>query len=179
MPSVSYLKAAEYQDAHPGYSDPLDEQDFIVNTVNQIEQSRYWKSTAIVVTYDDSDGWYDHVNSPRVNGSNDPTTDQAVCTSTPIRLGNTPDRCGYGPRLPLLVISPYTRDNYVSHRVTDQSSVVSFIEGNWLNGQRIGRGSFDMIAGSLDGPGGVLDFRVRPQFRPLILNPTTGEVVSG
>ena len=70
MPAVSYLKAAEYQDAHPGYSDPIDEQHFLVNTVNQIEQSRYWASTAIVITYDDSDGWYDHQNSPRVNGSN-------------------------------------------------------------------------------------------------------------
>jgi phospholipase C len=179
LPSVSYLKAAEYQDAHPGYSDPLDEQDFIVNTVNQIEQSRYWKSTAIVITYDDSDGWYDHVDSPRVNGSHDPATDQAVCTSAPVRLGDTPDRCGYGPRLPLLVVSPYTRDNYVSHRLTDQSSVVRFIENNWLRGQRIGHGSFDVIAGRLDGPGGVLDFRVRPHFRPLILNPTTGEVASG
>ena len=60
MPAVSYLKAAAYQDAHPGYSDPIDEQHFVVNTVNQIEESRYWKSTAIVITYDDSDGWYDH-----------------------------------------------------------------------------------------------------------------------
>ena len=71
MPAVSYLKAAEYQDGHPGYSDPLDEQNFIVNTVNEIEQSKYWSSTAIVITYDDSDGWYDHQPSTIVNGSND------------------------------------------------------------------------------------------------------------
>ena len=178
MPAVSYLKAAEYQDAHPGYSDPLDEQNFIVNTVNEIEQSKFWKSTAIVITYDDSDGWYDHQNSPRVNGSNDPTTDQAVCTSKPVKLGSINDRCGYGPRLPLVVISPYTRSNYVSHNVTDQSSVTSFIENNWLHGQRIGSGSYDKIAGNLAGRGGVLDFNVRPQFKPLILNPTTGAVVS-
>ena len=50
MPAVSYLKAAEYQDGHPGYSDPLDEQTFLVNTINQIEQSKYWASTAIVIT---------------------------------------------------------------------------------------------------------------------------------
>jgi phospholipase C len=178
MPAVSYLKAAEYQDAHPGYSDPLDEQNFIVNTVNEIEQSKFWKSTAIVITYDDSDGWYDHQNSPRVNGSNDPATDQAVCTSKPVKLGSINDRCGYGPRLPLVVISPYTRSNYVSHNVTDQSSVTSFIENNWLHGQRIGSGSYDKIAGNLAGRGGVLDFNVRPQFKPLILNPTTGAVVS-
>jgi phospholipase C len=178
MPAVSYLKAAEYQDAHPGYSDPLDEQNFIVNTVNKIEESKFWKSTAIVITYDDSDGWYDHQNSPRPNGSHDSTTDQAVCTSTPTRLGSFQDRCGYGPRLPLVVISPYTRSNYVSHNLTDQSSVVSFIENNWLRGQRLGRGSFDVLAGNLAGWGGVLDFHTRPNFRPLILNPTTGAVVS-
>ena len=70
MPAVSYLKAAEYQDGHAGYSDPLDEQTFLVNTINQIEESKYWKSTAIVITWDDSDGWYDHQVMPIVNGSN-------------------------------------------------------------------------------------------------------------
>jgi phospholipase C len=177
MPAVSYLKAAEYQDAHPGYSDPIDEQNFIVNTVNKIEESKFWKSTAIVITYDDSDGWYDHQNSPRPNGSHDSTTDQAVCTGTPTRLGSFQDRCGYGPRLPLVVISPYTRSNYVSHNLTDQSSVVSFIENNWLHGQRLGHGSFDVLAGNLAGWGGVLDFHTRPNFKPVILNPTTGAVV--
>jgi phospholipase C len=178
MPAVSFLKAAEYQDAHPGYSDPIDEQKFIVSTVNQIEQSKYWKSTAIVVTYDDSDGWYDHQNSPRVNGSNDPATDQAVCTSTPIKLGTYADRCGYGSRLPLIVISPYTRQNYVSHNVTDQSSVTKLIEDNWLHGQSTGNGSYDAVAGSLDARGGVLDFRTWPHYSPVILDATTGEVVS-
>jgi phospholipase C len=177
MPAVSYLKAAEYQDAHPGYSDPIDEQHFLVNTINQIEQSRYWKSTAIVITYDDSDGWYDHQSAPRANGSNT-TEDAAVCTTAPVRIGDTPDRCGYGPRLPLVVISPYTRENYVSHNVTDQSSVVKFIEDNWVGGQSTGPGSFTRIAGSLAAPGGVLDFRARPHFNPVILSPTTGEVVS-
>jgi phospholipase C len=178
MPAVSFLKAAEYQDAHPGYSDPIDEQNFIVNTVNQIEQSKFWKSTAIVVTYDDSDGWYDHQNSPRINGSNDPATDQPVCTSTPIRLGTFKDRCGYGSRLPFVVISPYTRSDYVSHNVIDQSSVINFIEDNWLHGQRIGGGSYDVAGTALDAPGGVLDFRARPHFSQVILNPSTGEVVS-
>jgi phospholipase C len=177
MPAVSYLKAAEYQDAHPGYSDPLDEQNFVVNAINQIEKSRYWKSTAIVVTYDDSDGWYDHQNSPRVNGSHT-AQDAAVCTSKPVVLGKYPDRCGYGMRVPLLVISPYTRVNYISHNLTDQSSVIKFIEDNWLSGQRLGGGSFDQIAGSLAGRGGVLDFHARPQFDRVLLDPATGEVVS-
>jgi phospholipase C len=178
MPSVSFLKAAEYQDAHPGYSDPLDEQNFLVNTVNQIEESKYWASTAIIITYDDSDGWYDHQVSPIVNGS-DTAADEAICTSVAQKLGNTPDRCGFGPRLPLVVISPWTRENYVSSNLTDTASVTKFIEDNWLHGEQTGSGSYTAISGNLDAPGGVLDFRTRPHLRPLILNPTTGEVVSG
>ena len=140
MPAVSFLKAAEYQDAHPGYSDPLDEQTFVVNTINQIEQSKFWKSTAIVVTYDDSDGWYDHQPPVIVNGSNT-SADTAICSSAPMTLGSFPNRCGFSQRLPLLVISPWTRENYVSGKLTGQASVINFIEDNWLRGQRIGGGS--------------------------------------
>jgi len=177
MPSVSFLKAAEYQDAHPGYSDPLDEQNFLVNTINQIEESKYWASTAIIITYDDSDGWYDHQVSPIVNGS-DTAADEAICNTVAQKLGDTPDRCGFGPRLPLVVISPYTRSNYVSSNLTDQASVTAFIEDNWLHGEQIGNGSYDAISGSLDAPGGVLDFHTRPHLAPVILNPTTGEIVN-
>ncbi|HEY6479266.1 MAG TPA: alkaline phosphatase family protein [Streptosporangiaceae bacterium] len=185
LPAVSYLKAAEYQDGHPGYSDPLDEQNFIVNTVNEIEHSKFWASTAIVITYDDSDGWYDHQKSPIVNGSHDATLDStgkpidsALCSSVAIKVGTRSDRCGFGARLPLIVISPWTRDNFVSHNMTDQSSIPRFIEDNWLHGKRIGNGSFDAIAGSLDAPGGVLDFRTFPDLRRFTLDPTTGKIVN-
>ena len=107
MPAVSFLKAAEYQDAHPGYSDPLDEQTFLVNTINQIEKSKFWKNTAIVIAYDDSDGWYDHQKPVIVNGSNT-SLDAAICSSTPVRLGRIPVRCGFSQRLPMLVISPWS-----------------------------------------------------------------------
>jgi phospholipase C len=176
MPAVSYLKAAEYQDGHPGYSDPLDEQTFLVNTINQIEESKYWASTAIVVTWDDSDGWYDHQLMPIVNGSNT-AADTAICSSAPMTLGSYTDRCGYGQRLPMLVISPWTRQNYVSNELTNTSSIPAFIEDNWLHGERLGNGSYDAISGRLDGPGGLLDFHTRPHYNPVILNPTTGEIV--
>jgi phospholipase C len=178
LPAVSYLKAAEYQDGHPGYSDPTDEQKFIVNTVNAIEKSKYWSSTAIVVTYDDSDGWYDHQAPTIINGSNDATLDSAICTSAAVTIGTANDRCGYSQRLPFVVISPYTRTNYVSSAQINQASVVKFIEDNWLHGERISD-SFDATSGSLDAHGGVLDFHTRPHFTPVILNPTTGAVVSG
>jgi phospholipase C len=178
MPSVSYLKGTTEESGHPGESGPLDEQTFIVNTVNQIEQSKYWPSTAIVITYDDSDGWYDHQAPNLLNGSDNSTIDTAMCEATAITVGSGNGRCGYSQRLPMVVISPYTRDNYVSNNLTDTTSVVKFIENNWLYGERI-PGSFDATSGSLDAPGGLLDFNVRPHFQPVILDPTTGAVVSG
>jgi phospholipase C len=80
-------------------------------------------------------------------------------------------RCGYGPRLPLLIVSPFARSNYVDHRVTDQSSVTRFIEANWNLG-RIGNGSADAIAGTLDG---LFDFGAGSQNGKLFLNPLTGQ----
>jgi len=174
MPAVSFLKAAEYQDGHPGYSDPLDEQTFLVNTINQIEQSPFWKSTAIVVTYDDSDGWYDHQAPVIVNGSNT-AADQPICSSAAMPLGSFPDRCGFSQRLPLLVISPWTRQNFVSHKLTNTASVTRFIEDNWLFGKRIGGGSYDAGSGSLNT---LFSFLAPLNFREVILDPTTGKVVS-
>jgi phospholipase C len=185
LPAVSYLKPPKYENGHPGNSDPLLEQQFVVNTVNSIEESKYWSSTAIIITYDDSDGWYDHVIPPVINGSNDPAAgtapavgDTKVCSSVPITIGTAEDRCGYGDRLPFVVISPYTRQNYVSSQLLNTASVVKFIEDNWLGDQRI-PGSFDAVSGSIDGRGGLLDFNIRPHYSPVILDPTTGAVVSG
>ncbi len=179
LPAVSYLKPPKYENAHPGNSDPLLEQQFDVSTINAIEQSKYWPSTAIIVTYDDSDGWYDHAIPPVINGSDDSTVgDTKVCTTVPITVGTAEDRCGFGDRLPFLVISPYTRANYVSSQLMDTTSVVRFIEDNWLGGERI-PGSFDAVSAGIDGPGGLLDFNVRPHDVPVILNPSTGAVVSG
>ena len=179
LPAVSYLKAPRYQDGHPGNSTPQTEQQFLVSTINQVEQSKFWPSTAIIITYDDSDGWYDHAVPPVINGSNDTTVgDTKVCSTVPITVGTAEDRCGFGDRMPFIVISPYTRANYVSNKLINQASVVKFIEDNWLRGERIS-GSFDAVSGSIDGPGGLLNFRGRPHFTPVILDPTTGAVVSG
>ena len=177
MPAVSFLKAPAAQDGHPGYSSPLDEQTFLVKTINQIEQSKFWSSAAIIITYDDSDGWYDHQPPVIVNGSST-AADTAICSTAPMTLDNFPNRCGYSQRLPLIVISPYTRSNFVSNRLTDTSSITRFIEDNWLGGQRIA-GSFDATSGSLYGPRSVLNFNKKPNFGTVILNPTTGAVVSG
>jgi phospholipase C len=176
LPSVSFVKQAAYQDGHAGYSDPLDEQNGIVNLVNSIESSKYWSNTAIVLTYDDSDGWYDHQAPPNVNSSSDPAVDAldstGQCGTTSVApLDNEQDRCGYGPRLPLLVISPYAKDNYVNHSVTDQTSVLSFIDQNWSLGSI--SGSLSQYAGSLDP---FFNFS-NHSARRILLSPTTGAVL--
>jgi phospholipase C len=82
MPAVSYLRPRAYQDAHPAQSDPLDEQHFIVDTMNHLQKSKDWKDTAVVLAYDDSDGWYDNQISPVVNNSQsgqDTLTGDSVC----------------------------------------------------------------------------------------------------
>jgi phospholipase C len=69
------------------------------------------------------------------------------------------------------VISPYAIPNSVNHSVTDQSSIIHFIEDNWLGGERIGQGSFDAISGTIND---MLNFNQTPN-PPLYLSPVTGE----
>ena len=147
LPAVSFLKAAAYQDGHAGYSDPIDEQHFVVDQINRIQKSKYWKNTAIILAYDDSDGWYDHRAATITNGSANATADTPMCAGVPA-TGGYSGRCGPGPRLPLLVISPFARANFVDHHQTEQASILRFIEDNWKTG-RIGDSSFDTRAGSL------------------------------
>ena len=183
FPAVSFLKAPGYQDGHAGYSDPLDEQAFIVTVVNFLQQSGNWAHTAVVISYDDSDGWYDHQMGPIVNQSTsaaDTLTGAGACgngaTALPganSSVAHAQGRCGYGPRLPLMVLSPYSKQNFVDHTVTDQTSIIRFVEDNWLNGQRIGNGSFDALANSI---ANMFDFVSRPKTKHLILDPSSGEV---
>jgi phospholipase C len=184
LPVVSFLKAPGYQDGHGAYSDPSDEQQFIVNEINALERTPDWSSTAVVISYDDSDGWYDHVfsgihNTSNTSGVADPPGPQDFLTGTGLcgdTTANPPlagqnGRCGYGPRLPLLVISPWAKRNFVAHTISDQSSILKFIEDNW----RLPRisGSFDAIAGSLDN---MFSFGPRGgKTRQLFLDPTTGQ----
>src|ERR1700686_4641682 len=181
MPAVSFVKAIAAHDGHAGYSDPLLEQSFPVDTVNAVMRSPFWKSTAIVILYDDSDGWYDHQMSPIVNPSavlqaasssnSDQLNGPGKCgNGTP--LGGIEGRCAYGPRQPLLVISPYAKANFVDHSLTDQSSVLRFVEDNWGTGQ-IGGGSFDELAGKITT---MFNFSKAGDFgeRRLILDPNTG-----
>jgi phospholipase C len=184
LPAVSFLKAPAYQDGHPGYSDPIDEQQFVTNEINSLQHTPDWSSTAVVIAYDDSDGWYDHVYSGVHNPSNTATvaappgpqdflTGTGLCgdTAKQTPLAGQNGRCGYGPRMPLLVISPWAKHNYVDHSLTDQSSILKFIEDNW-HLPKID-GSFDSIAGTLNT---MFNFDSRHgENGKLYLDPTTGQ----
>ena len=187
LPSVSFLKSIALQDGHAGYSNPLDEQAFIVNVINTLQKSNYWDSTAVVILYDDSDGWYDHVMAPIVNQSTAPAdmlTGTGACGDgsnalpgpNPSQNAHAQGRCGYAVRQPLLVVSPWARKNFVDHTVTDQTSVIRFIEDNWLDSVRLGGGSFDALANSIIQ---MFDFAKDDPKNDdeLILDPGTGEIV--
>ncbi|HTW21037.1 MAG TPA: alkaline phosphatase family protein [Mycobacteriales bacterium] len=173
LPAVSYLKAPGYEDGHAGYSDPLDEQTFITTEINALERSPDWSSTAVVLSWDDSDGWYDHVEAP-VNNPSDTVADTLTGTNqcgTGTPVAGEEGRCGPGPRLPLLVISPWARSNAVVNTESEQSSVVRFIEDNWYL-PRIAK-SADAISGSIDD---MFDFsRFHRPNPPLFLDTSTGE----
>jgi phospholipase C len=181
MPAVAYIKMPAIEDGHAGYSDPLDEQIGVVTLINQIMRSPEWKSTAIIISYDDSDGWYDHAFvSPTTSSSSsaDALNGANTCGSgtEPNGLNGTPvaGRCGPGTRIPFMVISPFSRQDFVSHTLINQASIVKFIEDNWLNGERIGGGSFDANAGSIMD---MFDFSTGHATAPhAILDPTAGTV---
>lgn len=176
MPAVSFLKAGMFQDGHAAYSDPVDEQNFIAKTVNQIQQSKNWDNTAVVLAYDDSDGWYDHAAAQPKNASTG-TDDAAWCQDAAAKgvpvAGGYADRCGPGPRQPLVVISPFAKKNFVDHTETDQASILKFIEDNWHTGQ-VGDSSADAAAGSMEA---MFNFHHERNDK-VLLNEQTGAVAS-
>jgi phospholipase C len=103
MPDVSYLTGNDTQNEHPPYSIESGEQ-WVQSIVGAIQASPYWSSTAILITWDDYGGWYDHVVPPQV------------------------DRYGDGFRVPLLMVSPFARQGYIDHTFSDHTSILKFIE---------------------------------------------------
>jgi phospholipase C len=183
FPAVSFIKLPAFQDAHPGYSDPLDEQTGVVTLLNFLQQRPEWDRTAVIIAYDDSDGWADHAFSPTTHPSFSATADAlngaGICgvvgTTEPAGVSNgmpVHGRCGPGTRTPFVVISPYAKKNYVSHVLITQASIPQFIEDNWLKGERIGGGSFDATTGSIVD---MFNFK-KAESTELFLDPTFGTV---
>jgi phospholipase C len=197
LPAVSFIKAINRDDGHPGgESDPLSEQRFLAQTINILQQSPEWAETAVFIAWDDSDGWYDHAMSPLVNPSAAAGFD-AISAANGGTCGTPKSdaiqgRCGFGPRLVLNMVSPWAKVNYVDHSLTDQSSILRFVEDNWnlnyidgpatrdhANGLRKPaftvapqKQSFDVVTGSFDNM-----FDDERHLERFILNPVTGAVV--
>jgi phospholipase C len=197
LPAVSFLKAVNRDDGHPGgESDPLAEQRFLAQTINLLQQSPEWNTTAVFIAWDDSDGWYDHATSMLVSPSAAAGFD-AISAANGGNCGSPkPDalqgRCGFGPRLVLNVVSPWSKVNYVDHSLTDQSSILRFIEDTWdlnyIDGpathdptsglRKPGfavvpqKQSFDVITGSFDNM-----FDNRPHFERFFLDPVSGSEI--
>jgi phospholipase C len=192
LPAVSFLKAPGYQDGHAGYSDPEDEQQFVVREINALERTPDWSSTAVIIAYDDSDGWYDHafsgVHNPSLSPADNlsdtvfgiPQSGQCGPKRQPVApLAGEQGRCGFGPRLPLLVVSPFAGRNHVDHNLSDQSSILNLIEYNW--GLPSIPGSFDSRLSARDAREGM-PFDLAGLFRfgehksrRLFLDPVTGQ----
>jgi phospholipase C len=150
LPEVVYLKAERPRNEHPGYSSIRGGRDFVVRTLNAIMRSDAWPRTVVILTFDESGGFYDHVPPPQVVLSG--------------------DEVGLGPRVPTLVISPFARSNYVSHHTYDHASVVRFIEDLFLDGTHLNERS--ATAGDLRD---MLDLSLRTP--PLLLDPKTGKPI--
>jgi phospholipase C len=99
-------------DDHPGYSDAQISEAMVAEAINKIADSPYWSQSAIIITWDDSEGDYDHVPPPLRTTGPDSTSDWVA----------------NGPRVPFLVISPYARTHYIAHAQGSQSSVVKFVD---------------------------------------------------
>ncbi len=106
LPQVCWL-IPDFQDSeHP--PEPLAQgMWYVTRLINAVMQSPYWKNTVIFLSWDDYGGFYDHVVPPEV------------------------DAYGYGPRVPMIVISPYAKQHYVSHYDYDFTSVLKFVERRW------------------------------------------------
>ena len=91
---------------HPPYN-VTEGETWFLNIVNHVEQSQYWNSSAIFITYDESGGFYDQVAPPQLDGNQ------------------------LGFRVPLIVVSPFAKEGYVSHTVLTHTSLVAFIDYNW------------------------------------------------
>ncbi len=108
IPSVLWIQPDGQQDMHPGGGNVMDGVEFLSKVIQDVQNSSIWPNSAIIVLWDESGGWYDHVAPPQ--------------------LANTE---GLGARVPVLVISPFAKTDYISHQQMDFVSILRFIQWNW------------------------------------------------
>lgn len=107
LPAVSFIKPIGENNEHPGYTALLQGQQHVASLVQAIQSSPYWKNTAIIITYDEFGGRWDHVAPPAI------------------------DRWGPGSRVPFLVVSPWSKHGFVDHTQYETVSILALIEKIW------------------------------------------------
>jgi phospholipase C len=107
LPAVAFVKPLGINNEHPGYTDLITGENHVKQLVDAIRLSPHWNHTAIIITYDENGGFWDHVAPPVV------------------------DRWGPGSRVPAIVISPFARQGYVDHHRYDTTSILALIEQRW------------------------------------------------
>ena len=132
LPQVSYIEPGftDGDDEHPGLGNDIQVGAAeTANIMNAFMASSAWKDSAFILVYDEGGGFYDHVPAPTTVPSPDGIPPIDLITSNP------PDPKGdftrYGFRVPVIVVSPFTKKHYVSHTVTDSTAVLKMIEARF------------------------------------------------
>lgn len=133
LPQVSFIKATGIHDEHPADSAPQWGEGWVMSLLKQIAATPAWSRTAVIITYDEGGGFWDHVAPPQ------------------------PDEYGCGTRIPAFLISPYARRGYVDHKFGDTTSVLAFINTRFGLQPLAGRDAkaYNMLDG--------LDFSQKPR----------------
>ena len=112
LPSVIWVTPSPGHSMHPGQGNIANGIEWLDGFIQAVKGSPPWASTAILVVWDESGGWYDHVSPPQLSST-----------------------IGLGARVPVLVISPFAKATYISHQQMDFVSILRFIQWNWALGQ--------------------------------------------
>jgi acid phosphatase len=107
LPQVAFYKPVGRLTQHPGYTDVMSGDIHVAELLERLRKSPQWKSTAIIVTYDENGGYWDHVAPPSGTGWG--------------------DRWGPGSRIPTIIVSPYAKHGFVDHTAMDTTSIIKFI----------------------------------------------------
>lgn len=107
LPAVSFVKPLGEVNEHPGYTNVLSGEQHVVELLKALQSTPQWKHTAVIITYDENGGFWDHVAPPVV------------------------DQWGPGTRVPALIVSPLARHGYVDHHFYDTTSILALIERRW------------------------------------------------
>ena len=153
LPAISWVKAPSASDAHPGYSSPVADDQFVGELAKRLKASRYWKDSALMVAFDESGGWWDHAAPPDLGGrfatwvNGQPNLTGCQYPGDGLPCGEA----GLGPRMPMLVISRFAKRGYVDHNLLNTASLAKWVEWNHHLPPLGVWGDRDVKAGSLLG----------------------------